>query len=83
LVRGVLCAALVIAPLASGAGEGALALVGAQVIDGRDRAPSGDTVVVVQGDRILAVGGPEAIPDGAAKIDLDGKTLLPASPDPG
>jgi imidazolonepropionase-like amidohydrolase len=77
LVRGVLCAALVIAPLASGADEGALALVGAQVIDGRDRAPSGDTVVVVQGDRILAVGGPEAIPDGAAKIDLDGKTLLP------
>ena len=77
LVNRVLCAAVVAAPLASGADDGALALIGARIVDGRGGAPSGDTVVVVQGDRIVAIGGPEVIPAGAAKIDLAGKTLLP------
>jgi imidazolonepropionase-like amidohydrolase len=76
-VNGFLCAAVIAAPLGSSADDAALALIGARLVDGRGEAPSGDTVVVVRGDRIVAVGGPEAIPAGAAKIDLGGKTLLP------
>jgi imidazolonepropionase-like amidohydrolase len=72
-----LWAAVIAAPFGSSADDAALALVGARLVDGRGEAPSGDTVVVVRGDRIVAVGGPEAIPAGAVKIDLAGKTLLP------
>jgi imidazolonepropionase-like amidohydrolase len=72
-----LWAAVIAAPFGSSADDAALALVGARLVDGRGEAPSGDTVVVVRGDRIIAVGGPEAIPAGAVKIDLAGKTLLP------
>jgi imidazolonepropionase-like amidohydrolase len=76
-VSGVLLALLFIAPLGSSADDTAFALIGARLIDGRGEAPSGDTLVVVRDDRIVAVGGPEAIPAGAEKIDLAGKTLLP------
>jgi imidazolonepropionase-like amidohydrolase len=72
-----LCTAVIAAPLGSSADDAALALIGARLVDGRGGAASGDTVVVVRGDRIVAVGGPEAIPADAAKIDLGGKTLLP------
>jgi imidazolonepropionase-like amidohydrolase len=69
--------AAIAAPLGSSADDTAFALIGARLIDGRGEAPSGDTLVVVRDDRIVAVGGPEAIPAGAEKIDLGGKTLLP------
>jgi imidazolonepropionase-like amidohydrolase len=72
-----LCAAVITAPFGSSADDAALALVGTRLVDGRGETPSADTVVVVRGDRIVTVGGPEAIPAGAVKIDLAGKTLLP------
>jgi hypothetical protein len=46
--------------------EGALAIVGATLIDGTDRPPVEDAVVVIEGGRIAATGPGSrvAIPDG-------------------
>ncbi len=55
------------------------AIVGATLIDGRGGAPLLDAVVVVRGEKILAVGKRTAvsIPAGAEVIDAKGLTLLP------
>jgi imidazolonepropionase-like amidohydrolase/Tol biopolymer transport system component len=55
---------------------GALALVGARIITA-----AGDTIengtVIVEGNRIAAVGRGVAIPAGAKQIDVRGKTIMP------
>lgn len=59
--------------------EGAVALVGGRLVDGTDRAPIADAVVVYDGDRIVAA-GPRAstkIPAGATVLDVTGQTVLP------
>ena len=55
------------------------AIVGANLIDGRGGPVVSDSVVVIRGDRILAVGKRSLvrIPDGAAVFDAKGLTLLP------
>jgi imidazolonepropionase-like amidohydrolase len=54
-----------------------IAIVADRVIDGvGDRART-DTVVVVDGERIVAVGDRSAIPAGAKVIELPGRTLMP------
>jgi imidazolonepropionase-like amidohydrolase len=56
-----------------------VALVGATVIDGTGSAPIGDATILVEGDRISAV-GPRSkvrVPDGTRMIDLTGKWVLP------
>ena len=56
-----------------------LALVGATLIDGTGAASMPDTTILLEGDRIRAV-GPAAqisIPADARQIDLHGKTVLP------
>jgi imidazolonepropionase-like amidohydrolase len=54
-----------------------IALVADRVIDGvGDRART-DTVVVVDGERIVALGDRSAIPAGAKVIELPGRTLMP------
>ena len=57
----------------------ALVLSGGTVIDGYGNAPIPDGIVVIEGDRILAVGGAGqvAIPDGAEIISTEGMTVLP------
>jgi imidazolonepropionase-like amidohydrolase len=57
----------------------ALVLSGGTVIDGYGNAPIPDGIVVIEGDRILAVGGPGqvAIPDGAEIVSTEGMTVLP------
>ena len=59
--------------------KGALAITGATLIDGTGAPPVADSVVVVDGDRILAAGarGTIKIPKGATVVDARGKTLLP------
>ncbi|MBI4482458.1 MAG: amidohydrolase family protein [Acidobacteria bacterium] len=54
-------------------------LEGGTLIDGTGRPPLADAVVVVEGNRIKAVGarGSVQIPAGARRIDARGKTLLP------
>ncbi len=54
-----------------------LAIRAARLIDGRGGAPIANPVVLVEGDRITAVGPGLRIPEGAQVIDLRGMTLLP------
>jgi imidazolonepropionase-like amidohydrolase len=57
---------------------GKLAITHARVFDSDRRTVAPDTTVVVDGDRIVAVGGPETpVPAGAQVIDAHGRTLLP------
>ena len=57
----------------------ALAVTGAALFDPASKSRSTGQTVVVQGDKITAVGpdGEVAIPDGAERIDAAGRTLLP------
>ena len=54
-------------------------LSGGTVIDGYGNAPIPDGIVVIEGDRILAVGGAGqvAIPEGAEIVSTEGMTVLP------
>src|SRR5689334_6751143 len=56
-----------------------IALVGATLIDVTGKPPVKDSVVVIQGDRIISVGARStiAIPTGAKTTDVTGKFLLP------
>jgi len=69
-------AGLVFALSAQGA---ALVLAGGTVIDGYGNLPIANGVVVIDGDRILAVGGRDvvAVPEGAEVISTEGMTVLP------
>ena len=93
VVRHVLIALLVIVvmillpiwlglgPVVSGARaqQRVLVLQGGTLIDGTGRAPVADSVIVVEGTRITAVGtrGQVATPASAMVIRLDGRTVLP------
>lgn len=73
----ILCAAILLAPAAASAQT--TAFTGATIIDGSGSAPVRDGVLVVRDGRIAAVGaaGAIAIPAGAARVDLAGKTVMP------
>ena len=57
----------------------ALVLSGGTVIDGYGNPPIANGVVVIDGDRILAVGGRDvvSVPEGAEVISTEGMTVLP------
>jgi imidazolonepropionase-like amidohydrolase len=59
--------------------QGTLALVGARLVTMRGEEVVEDGVVVVEGNRIAAVGarGAVAVPRGARTLDLAGKTVIP------
>ncbi len=54
-----------------------IALVADRVIDGVGDKARTNTVVVVDGERIIAIGDRSAIPAGARVIELRGQTLMP------
>lgn len=54
-----------------------IALLAARLIDGRGALPRSNAAVVIEGERILAVGGREVVPAGVEVIDLGDVTLLP------
>lgn len=55
-----------------------LAITGGTIIDGNGGTPIGDGVILIEGDRIIAVGGAStAIPSHAQKIAVDRKYILP------
>ncbi len=56
-----------------------LAIVGGRLIDGYGGPPVHDSVVLVSGDRISAVGSQADtdIPDGVRVVDADGRTVMP------
>ena len=60
-------------------GEGLLVLEGATLIDGTGAEPREDSVVVVDGDRILRVGGAGdfRFPESALRRDVSGRFVLP------
>ncbi len=59
-------------------GGPAFVLQGATLIDGLGGAPVDQSVIVIQGDRISAVGGSGTrVPPGATVLDLEGKYILP------
>ena len=53
---------------------------GARLIPGNGNAPIEDSILIVQGELITAVGrrGELSIPNGATRVDLTGKTVMPA-----
>ncbi|HEY9404278.1 MAG TPA: amidohydrolase family protein [Pyrinomonadaceae bacterium] len=58
---------------------GLFALVGGLLVDGRNDAPIPDSIVVVDGDRIVAAGSRARVkvPRGAARVDARGLTVMP------
>lgn len=56
-----------------------LAIIGGFLIDGFGGPPLADSVVLIKGDQIVAVGeeGRLAVPDGARVIDANGHTVMP------
>ena len=54
-----------------------LAVRAARLIDGTGAAPITNAVVLIEGDRITAVGSGLAIPKGVEVVDLGGATLMP------
>ncbi|HET7575854.1 MAG TPA: amidohydrolase family protein [Sphingomicrobium sp.] len=69
--------ALALAAPAAGQTSGAILLKPAQVFDGVDPRPHPGWQVLVEGDRIAAVGPNLTAPAGAKVIDLPGETLTP------
>src|SRR5258706_1494280 len=64
---------------AQNAGPPALVIQGATLIDGNGGAPVANSVIVIQGNRITAVGraGQVQVPAGASVINANGKFVLP------
>ncbi|MGH7503045.1 MAG: amidohydrolase family protein [Longimicrobiales bacterium] len=79
LRSGLACALLVLVAAAAAAQESAIAIVGATVIDGNGGPPLRDATVVVEGQRITAVGPRTSIrvPAAARVIDGAGKFVTP------
>ena len=48
-----------------------------QIIDGKNNQATGQSVILVEGSKIKAVGGKDIIPKGATVVDLPGYTLMP------
>ena len=53
------------------------ALIADRIIDGNSGKVLQNSAIVVEGDKIIAVGGRDLIPDGATLIDLGNATLMP------
>jgi imidazolonepropionase-like amidohydrolase len=54
-----------------------VAIRAARLIDGRGGTPLKDPVVLIKGERVVAVGSNLSVPQGSTLIDLPGATLLP------
>ena len=65
------------APPPSPPAAAAVAIRAGTLIDGTGAAPVKNAVILVQGDRITAVGTNVQVPAGATVIDLSGATVLP------
>ncbi len=78
----VVVAALCAGPVAGGAQQssGVTVYEGARLIIGDGSAPIENSAFIVQGDRFTEVGrrGQLKVPSGAARVDLTGKTVIPA-----
>ena len=57
--------------------EETIAILAGRIIDGKNARPLSQTVIVVKGERIAAIGDREIIPSGVRIVDLGSSTLLP------
>lgn len=76
----ILALALLALPTASAvsADSNLIAIVGGSIIDGNGGTPVHEGVIVIEGQRIIAVGGRDtAIPRNARRIDAGGKYVIP------
>jgi hypothetical protein len=75
----VIAAVVCFSPESHGQARGVKALVGGTLVDGTAGKPIQNSVVIVDGDRIRAVGqvGTLAVPGGAEIISTEGMTVLP------
>ena len=73
------CAPAPVYPAPTAGGPPALVLVNGILIDGTGADPRPDAVLVIQGEKIAAVGtrSEVAVPPGAKVVDLQGSTILP------
>lgn len=71
--------AAILMTLPSMAGAGRLALVGGTLVDGTLREPIRDSVILIEDERIVAVGsvGSLAVPPDAEVVSTEGMTVLP------
>ena len=79
-ILSVLSAAVLLAASANGQTPGAaVALVGARVIDGTGAAPMANATILIGNGRIERIGPAAslAVPAGATRIDVAGKTIIP------
>jgi imidazolonepropionase-like amidohydrolase len=58
-------------------GGGVQALTGARVVDGTGGAPIEGATILIADGRIQAVGTNVAVPAGATRVDMSGKTIVP------
>src|ERR1044071_4856767 len=78
------CALLILAGCSTAKQEAPTAIVfeGARLITGDGSAPVEDSAFIVENGKITSVGGRVGIraapPEGAVKVDLTGKTVIPA-----
>jgi imidazolonepropionase-like amidohydrolase len=79
LLRGVIAAILACAALAAQRPAASKALVGGTLIDGFGGPPIRNSVILIEGERITAVGqvGSLQVPAGAEVISTDGMSVLP------
>ncbi len=56
---------------------GVVALTGARLIDGTGAAPVENATLVISGGKVQAAGAGVQVPDGAQRIDVSGKTIIP------
>jgi imidazolonepropionase-like amidohydrolase len=68
---------LMILPAFSLAADGSIAFIGGTVIDGTGADARDNVTILVEGDRITAIGNSVRIPADAQRIDASGKTILP------
>lgn len=80
-LRAAVVAALLVAATAPGSSQSSVIVFdGARILDGNGGAAIEDGRLVIQADRIVAVGPSAAVtaPAGATRIDVAGKTIMPA-----
>jgi imidazolonepropionase-like amidohydrolase len=81
MLRAAVLAAALALTVTTGFSQSAVTVFdGARILDGNGGAPIDGGRLVVQGDRIVAVGpaATTAAPAGATRVDLTGKTIMPA-----
>ncbi|HEY2825384.1 MAG TPA: amidohydrolase family protein, partial [Gemmatimonadales bacterium] len=66
-----------VSAVATAAGTGSVALMGATLIDGTGRAAIPNATVVISGGKIIGAGTDVRIPTTARRIDVSGKTIIP------